>query len=354
MAGIGGLSGGIGNILKANSNLSDFKLTSDGGVKERSGFGKFFTAIKDHFANKTTAGRAMVQQRNAAVGRAMLNSLGARVADKMSQIDARAIKKGLALDSQAVTSQKDRLTRMVGDMRTKIGNLAQSSQKSFIALTTLRDIGETPEAKAGFMKVYEGKFDTKMAMGRAHSSLINLAQTDSIGNITDQFEKDVHRLTVKEFGGTAYTGDAQLDDLHDYLDDISHGSADVKKFLMGTMHQGGGINAISMIVNNFDNGAKMDESLPQFDDFVIGRIMPQYKNTAAKISTDDAGNINIRVTVNVNYGSMDANSEDMQELIFSNKVSLDIHVPVDANGNFTMEDGVPKFEVRSFDVTPNR
>lgn len=345
MAGIDSITSGISNISSANTNLSNFKLDGDG-VKERNIFGKLFTRISDYFANKSISGRAMIAQRNQQVGRAMLNMVDARLATKMQSIDTKATAKGLALDSADIINKKETLTQNVQNLRARISTLTNSSEKNYKALHQLQTMARSPEQAKKFMNSFDCKFNKKVGAERLHAHLTRLASEDGFDKVKGTFDKDVHRKSVKQFGDTVYnSAQHTAEDIHDYLDTVSKGSDDVKKFLMATMHQGGILAASTIFVYNADYGQTIDQNLADFGEFVSGNVMLEMPGHEVRITTEDSGAINMTGKLNIHY-----NKAGSEKNYFSQQLSVNIHVPVDKTGNFILKDGVPKFEVQHFNI----
>lgn len=343
MSGIDSISKGLTSIMNDDANLRNFKV-SGGEVKERSGLGKLFTRLSDHFSAKSAGGRLQIAERNATIGDAMLKMVNNRLDAKMGRIDAKAADKGLAPDDASVAAKKENITAMAKTLTDKITNLSQSKDVSPKALNFLKCIGDA-QVKEKFLNATSNNVDKKIFEKNLRSSIDSGAKDDNL----DGFNKDARRGMLKWPGDRGVKGEGyDLDGLHKYLDDLAKNTPEVKKFITDTCYQSGIPFAV---ISEYGGVREFDDpKTPNLNEIqragIFPAAVPGHSNVASLSARDD-GSIDVKFSTSL---AMQSTKQDGKPLIAARETIVNIHLPVDKDGNFVVKDGYPEYAIENIEI----
>ncbi|MFI3272521.1 MAG: hypothetical protein R3Y11_10565 [Pseudomonadota bacterium] len=347
MAGIDSISKGLTSVMNDDANLRNFKI-SGGEVKERSGLGKLFARLSDHFSAKSTGGRLQIAERNAAIGDAMLKMVNNRVDAKLGRLDAKvaeAANQGLEPNADAVAAKKENITAMVKTLTDKIATLSQSKDISQPALQFLRGVKE-PQIKDKMLNVINGVIDKKATTQNLRTFIDGTVNEDGLKG----FDLDARRGMVKCPGlPSRGTPEAKLAAVHAHVDDITRNAPEVKKFIINTCYQSG--VPFSITSQYIGMGVVKDANIPSFDELAHCGAAPgdvPDQGNPIYLTTRDDGSIDIKC--NINSSMRNTHLEDAPA--FSVRTTtVRIHLPVDTDGNFIVENGYPQYNIEDIAVS---
>ncbi len=343
MAGIDSISKGLTSVMNDDANLRNFKI-SGGEVKERSGLGKLFARLGDHFTAKSAGGRLQIAERNAAIGTAMLKMVNNRLDAKMGRIDGKAANQGLEPNADAVAAKKENITAMVKTLTDKITTLSQSKDISQPALQFLRGVKE-PQIKDKMLNVINGVIDKKATAQNLRTFIDGTVNEDGLKG----FDLDARRGMVKFPGLPRHeTPEAKLEAVHAHVNDITRNTPEVKKFIINTCYQSG--VPFSVTSQYIGMGAVKDPNIPSFDELAHCGATPgdiPDQGNPIHLTTRDDGSIDIKY--NINSSMRDTHSDEM-EVFSARTTTVSIHLPVDNDGNFIVENGYPQYTIENIEV----
>ncbi len=346
---------GISGMAAADANVGDYKIASDGTVKERNFFSKIFTRIMDHFERKSAEGCERINQRNLEIGNAMMRMVTGRLQEKFRSMDAEATTK--SIPHEELLEKKRAMTAGVERFKNNIALLANCKEMPRELLNKVKQV--SPDALDFLRKLANQELWDKMTNLLTCNVDPETYQRGFREILLQGIDTDYSKIFHKDASrGIVHCPDAEYSRknpvaIRAYFDQISNETPEVSQFLVNICNQNGMPYALMMTL--MGQSSVQDPNLPTNEEcnaayFSLGNSKDTRLRNDITITAREDGSIDASAQFNFQAFNGGVNGSDPSNICIL-RASLDMHLPVDEHGAFLMRDGHPDFVIEHSEVS---